>query len=151
MFVSSYNTYLNTSSSQKTQKEKFNSKNETQNSFSEQIQQPKLKATVSSNLPVNYISNYKALNNQQKLRQDKNLLQEKTKFTKINTTQNAKEAYDDNTKMFSFLIKPKVTLSQASRINKEMPPEAQKAQEKNLRNTMVNAYIANDNYYKITA
>jgi hypothetical protein len=152
MFVSSYNTYINTSSSQKTQREKADLSTESKSSYSEKVL-PQTSSTLVANtsLPVNYISNYKVLSNQQRLQDNNTQTQEKTKFTKINANQSAKEAYTDNTKIFSFLIQPKATLNQTPRVDKKMSPDAQEAQEKNLRYTMVNTYIANDNYYKITA
>jgi len=53
--------------------------------------------------------------------------------------------------MFSLLVKPKQTINQTPKIDQKMPIEAQDAKESVIRSTMVNAYIANDNYYRITA
>jgi len=150
MFVSSYSTYVNVNNSQKINKKELLKKGE--NSFSEQLaSKPVPKVNIAKHLPVNYISNYKALNTQQKLQQETQQNLEKTKYAKINATTHAKEAYSDNSKIFSFLIKPKATLSQTQSIDKKLPKNIQEIKEKNLRQTMVNTYISNDNYFKITA
>lgn len=63
----------------------------------------------------------------------------------------AKLAYVENSSLFSLQIKPKVTLNQTPSINTSLSSKAQEAQESILKNRMLNTYIANDNYYKITA
>ena len=49
------------------------------------------------------------------------------------------------------MTKPSVTLSQTPSIDKKQSLDIQKIQEKNLRQTMVNTYLANDKYFQITA
>jgi len=150
MFVSSYSTYVNVNSSQKIDKKEPSQKEGS--SFADKLSSKTIpNISVATSLPVNYISNYKALNNQQKLEQDNLQNKEKTKFTKINATVSAKDAYTDNSKVFSFLIKPKATLDQTPKIDKRLPENIQEIKEQNLRNTMVNTYISNENYHKITA
>jgi hypothetical protein len=157
MFVSSYNTYISTNTSDKIQRKGASQKSTQEDSFSSKLATTTLATqTYSSQLPLNYISNFKVLNNQQKLQQQsQETVPKKTaakeSFTKINASINAKDAYSSNTKLFSFLLQPKTTLNQTPTINKKLPSDFQEAQEKALRNTMVNTYQANENYYQITS
>jgi len=154
MFVSSYNTYIATNSSQKIEKERLETQKTSSTAFKSKLLKAESKDVVLANtkLPLNYISNYKALNNRQQI-QEQNLAKsaEKTKFTKINSMTNAKVAYTENSTMFSFLVKPKTTLDQTPRLDTRLPTPALEGQENAKKNIMVNTYIANENYYKITA
>jgi hypothetical protein len=155
MFVSSYNTYVNTNATQRTQKERTDTPSEKASSFSTKlsgISAPIADVLALKNqLPVNYVSDYKVLSNQHKLQQSNGQELAKTKFTQITAQQSAKVAYSDNSQLFSLLTKPKITLDQTPKLNTKLPQKAQEAQEKTLRHTMINTYIANENYYKITA
>ena len=112
--------------------------------FSKQLE----KVVASSvKIPLNYISNYKTLNNKQLLQQQsenaKNYSQ--TKFSKINKMNNAQSAYSGSVKLFSLLPKPKIALIQT-------PKQPQNLQQNSaIKAKIVNTYIENDNYYKITA
>ena len=53
--------------------------------------------------------------------------------------------------MFPIIKKPAFTLSQTPKIDEKLPLDVQEAKEKTLRHTMLNTYISNDNYYRITA
>jgi hypothetical protein len=57
----------------------------------------------------------------------------------------------ENSTMFPLLQKPKLTLNQTLKTDKKLPQDTQKAKESIIRRDMINTYIANDNYYKITA
>ena len=153
MYVSSYSTYINTNNSQRVQKEGNRPEVEGKSSFASKLLTPATKPLSSfSSLPVNYISNYKVLNNQQRLEESYTKQNtQKLKFSKIKAMDGAKNAYTENTKMFSFLIKPSATLNQTPKVDKRMPENSQEAKEKIMRHEMVNTYLANDNYYKITA
>jgi len=152
MYVSSYSTFINTSSSDRVQREREEPKREGKSSFASNLVKPSTKLLGNSaSLPINYVSNYKVLNNQQKLQQDTQQNMEKMKFSKIKAFDSAKNPYTDNTKLFSLLIKPSATLDQTPKIDKKMPQNAQEAKEKFLRNEMINAYVSNDSYYRITA
>lgn len=152
MFVSSYNTYIAQEPSLKRQ-ESTQIKDEKGSSSEQKPFSNELEKVVSSSvkIPLNYISNYKTLNNQQQLQeqlQQKNELHKnyaKTKFAKINKINNAQSAYNENSKLFSFLQKPKTALVQESK----QPQNLQ--QNSALKQKYINAYIANDNYYKVTA
>nr|WP_321266414.1 hypothetical protein [uncultured Sulfurimonas sp.] len=151
MFISSYNTYINTNSSQKTENQKTEKPKSLGESFESKLAQNLvLESKNTQNLPITYISNYKAFSNKQKLDEE---FQNKdaTKYTKINSMKNAKNAYETNSKMFSLFLEPKATQSQTPSINQNLSSELQQAQEKNLRHTMVNTYLENDKYYQITA
>ena len=156
MFVSSYKTYVNTTATQRVQKEREDSSKTKSSSFENRLNKinsetPNSVQAAKAQLPVNYISNYKSLNNQQKLQQETAQDFSKTKFTKISTVNSAQIAYTNNSKIFSFYREPKVTLDQTPKLDKKLSTEALKGQEKTLRHQMINTYIANENYYKITA
>ncbi len=151
MFVSSYNTYITTNPSDKNSAQKLEKKSSSGESFQSQLKQHSLlESKDTKNIPINYISNYKAFSNKQKM-QDGLLDNETKKFTKINNLNSAKDAYKENSKMFSLFLEPKMTQNQTPQIDASLPKELQSAQEKQLRHTMVNTYLANDKYYQITA
>ncbi len=152
MFVSSYTTFIDTNRTPKSQESKKEERRTESSSFTKALDpQPTKLQTQTLHLPINYISDYKVLNNQQKLQQDMQKNTQKLKFSKMKTFDSAKNAYSDNSKIFSLLIKPKATLNQTPRIDTKMPPQAQEAKESIMKHKMVNAYIANENYYRITA
>lgn len=161
MFVSSYNTYISSNSTDKTAKVVQERERGDKSSFASKLF---AKSSISTenlkNLPINYISSNTALANKQELdyqRMDqKNTALKDTKeltemLSKQSTLSSAKSAYLDNSKMFSFLQKPKVTLSQTPQIDSRQDNSTQDIEEKNLRHTMVNTYLENDKYYQITA
>jgi len=156
MFVSSYSTYISTNSSQRAEKERVDSTKTKSTSFENKFSALNSAATKSiavaqHNLPVNYVSNYKVMNNQQKLHEQTQQTAQKEKFTKLSGMSSAKIAYKENSTMFSFLIKPKTTLDQTPALDKTLPSKAQETQEKSLRHAMINTYVTNENYYRITA
>lgn len=154
MFVSSYNTYIDTATTKRVQPEREDVAKETPTkSFSSKLLQSVNKdVSLSQKIPLNYISNYKALNNQQKLAHSE-LAQSKSKmkFTKLSSMDSASVAYTNNSKMFSLILKPKKTIDQTPRLDKNLSKEAQVSQESLLRKKMINAYVANENYFHITA
>jgi len=151
MYVSSFNTFVHSNSTQKTYKERETAPSkDTKNSF-ETVLNPKADTrSLKQQLPINYISDYKVLNNQQKLQNDQNK-QELIKFTKVNAQNNAKTKYVENTTMFSLFTKPKTTINQTPKVSTKLPAEIQEISQQNLRNTMINTYTANENYYQITS
>lgn len=157
MFVSSYATFINTQATDKAQKEKetLSQKGSYSRFTTQELQNTSQNETskiAKTQLPLNYISNYKVLNNQHKLLQEsQGALEGKSKFTKISTLQSAQDAYAQNSTLFASLRKPKVALAQTPFLNTQLPQDSFKAQEEILKITMVNTYIENDNYYKITA
>lgn len=149
MFVSSYNTYITTNPSDKSSTQRLEKRSTSSESFESQLKDDTpIESKNTQNLPINYISNYKAFSNKQKM-QENFIDRESQKFSKINTLNSAKEAYDENSKLF--VVEPKITQNQTSYIDKIIPSELESAQESQLRHTMVNTYLANDKYYQITA
>jgi hypothetical protein len=151
MFVSSYNTYVNTTNSTKSSELRRSDDKEKSDSFSKSLSDSTiLKPYNDKNLPINYISNYKSFHNHQRLQEH---LQSQNEYNlkQLNTLNSAKIAYDENSKMFPLAKKPSSSLSQTPKIDEKLPPKDQEAKEKVIRHVMVNTYISNDNYYRITA
>ena len=153
MFVSSYNTYIDTTATKRVSEGRRESDKKPSESFSAKLlQTTPSKLSLEKQLPLNYISSYKALHTKQQLQEQSLALKSETqKFTKLSSISGAKVAYSDNSNMFSLIQKPKATLEQTPKIPKYLPKEAQGKQEEVLKIKMVNAYIANDNYFHITA
>ncbi|MEA1955273.1 MAG: hypothetical protein U9N02_02125 [Campylobacterota bacterium] len=151
MFVSSYSTYINSLTTDKTKKRDIE-KSESQTDFSSKLHQNKTVLTSKLDIksPINYISNYKSFANKQKIEEKLNFPQEQNlqkkeidKYKKINTITNAKSSYETNSQKFSLLRVPHITLNQVQKNDEQLPIK--------LQQNMVNTYIANDNYYKVTA
>jgi len=156
MYVSSFRTHIDTTTTKRVQNDKSvePTKRESSSTSEKFALLSSNEVTTTQKLPVNYISNYKVLSNQQKLQeQTEGFTQnsDKTKFQKISSMSNAQSAYTENSQPFSLLMKPKPTLSQTPKTELRFTKEGQSAQESTLKATMVNTYIANDNYYRITA
>ena len=154
MFVSSFRTYVDTSSIKRVQNDKHETTKSPTESFSSKLLQNSLNKTLvpSNTHTLDYVSNYKALRTKQQItQQEQSQSSEKAKFTKVNAQGNAKVAYEENSKMFSFLVKPKTSLDLTPKIDKRLPEPALKVKESIMKIQMVNAYISNDNYYQITA
>jgi len=154
MFVSSYSTYIDTSTTKRVQ----NEKNDAEKKVSKSSFDSKLYPTVSKNatankeMPLNYISDYKSLSNKQKLsEQDPELTKSKMNFTKISSMDSASVAYTANSKMFSLVQKPKQVIDQTPKLDSHLTEPAQEKQEGVIRTQMINTYVSNENYYRITA
>lgn len=164
MFVSSYNTYINTNSSQKSNKSELDNKQESGKLFSTKLTQNiESKSLIYSNKPVNYIKDSNAQYNKELIRsaqeQMKNNLESDfkkatssiEKYSATQTVANAKAAYVQNSSLFAFLRKPQATLDQTPKVDTTATQNLQDMSEKNIRYTMINTYIENDKYYQITA
>jgi hypothetical protein len=151
MFISSYNTYISTNNSDKTNHKGVGNKKDGLVEFTlKHTDNQTPRSYVNNNLPIDYVSNYKSLNNQLKL-QEQIKSQDEIKFEKIKEMKNAKSAYAENSQMFSLLKKPTLTLSQTTHKQTDLPQNIQEIKDSNLRNIMVNTYLENDNYYQTTA
>lgn len=151
MFVSSFNTYIGTNSSNKSENYRDRDFKGDADSFGGELSKSTiLKPYTDKSFPVDYVTNYKYFNNRQKI-EEQLQNQNGEELKKLNTLNNAKVAYEENTKMFSLLKKPTLTLSQTPKIDEKLPRDAQEAKEKSLRHTMVNTYLENDKYYRVTA
>ncbi|QOP43034.1 hypothetical protein FJR45_03325 [Sulfurimonas sediminis] len=148
MFVSSYNTYIPNKHTSQIDKHTQNAR-DTFSQEQEKLFSKNLEKVVASSvkIPLNYISNYKSLHNQQLLQQQNAFKKEyaKTKFEKINKISSAQNAYSENSHYFSLLQKPKTALTQEVK----QPENIQ--QNTLLKQKFINTYIANDNYYRVTA
>ncbi|MDA7817631.1 hypothetical protein N9A28_05530 [Sulfurimonas sp.] len=151
MFISTYNTYINTNTSDKSIKDRFDHQKDSAQTFKSQL----AKSTIAqpktlNNLPVDYVSNNKSFQVQHKLQeQTKNSFE--VKFQKVNAMKSAAAAYIENTTMFSYMKKPSSPIAKANKEDLYSPQNIQEIKEEKLRFTMINTYISNDKYYQITA
>ena len=164
MFVSSYSTFIQTNDSQKTAKNRVEKPSSDAKDFS-----VKLKENIghvaykTSNIPINHISQSQVFNNKQELDSQTKKLQDKnnkttnttkemiSKFNGKSSLMNLSSTYTSNTTMFSLMRKPHTAFDQTPHIEKTLPEEPKDIKELNMRHKMVNAYIANENYYRVTA
>jgi len=154
MFVSSYSTYIDTTTTKRIQNERNDANKKVSKApfESKLLQDVSKDVNLGKSIPLNYISNYKALNNRQRLsHQELEQNKSKMKFTKLSSMDSASIAYSTNTKMFSLIQKPKQTIDQTPKLDRNLPQPAQEKQETFMRTKMINAYVANENYYRITA
>ena len=92
MFISSYNTYISTNSSERTATTKLQKSKEQVASFISHLTQDEVLESKNSNeLPLDYISNYKVFSNKQKL-QDQELYKDKVEYEKGKKILNVKTA-----------------------------------------------------------
>lgn len=150
MFVSSYNTYIHTNSTDKTTKTKELKSIDDSKSFATKLfNTSKTDSLNLKNTPINYVDNPKVFYNRQKLEQNIESNKEflnANKFNGASSLKNAKAAYNANTIMFSIVPKPKGTLSPLSsntKANNELPLSE--------KLSAINTYLLNDRYYRITA
>jgi len=148
MFVSSYNTYIQTNTTDKTNRTK-----EVPDASKSKLFASKLLHTSQitplkvANAPINYIDNSKIFNNRQKLQQNiesKKELASANKFNTFNSLTTAKRAYSDNSTMFSIVAKPKNSLSKENITGHEFSKFKAKI-------SAINTYLQNNRYYQITA
>jgi len=164
MFVSSYNTYINSNASSKNIKGDYSSKNEPSRDFNSKLSDTlSAKPLINTFIPANYISPTKVQYNkqlfdsqQQELKKNvdkefKKTTETTSKFSTVSTLGKAKVAYAENSIMFSFWRKPQVALDQTPKIQADLPQELQELKEQKMRYVMVNTYLENDKYYQITA
>lgn len=152
MFVSSYSTYISSSNVEKNDKYKTreSASSTSQSTSFEDILHSDVtsKTTLSEPLFTNYIASYRFLTSKEKFQQDfSNTLE----YKKLNTQNSAKNAYEESTKPFSYFKSTAFTFDLTPKIDKNEPKEIQASKEKALRKSMINTYMANDNYYKITS
>ena len=151
MFVSSYTTYINPSVSEKNTKERLEQNKESFTNFNAKTSlfdadTSKALLSITKKLPLDYISEYKVMHNQQKLHfEPKPLAEEKSKFTKMFTLQSAQEAYIQNSTLFV------TSRKQGASLQMRHSEELEGAHKDVLKRKMINTYIQNDQYYKLTA
>lgn len=161
MFVSSYSTYISTNAQERTIKENSSTAKKTP-SFNSILDKPQeVVQNKSLFLPVDYVSKSKSFENELELQRQElknsneselsKSIQLTKEFTNNNTIKSAAVAYKEGSDMFALARKAHLTIDQTPTIDKNLPNELQEVKEKNLRHTMVNTYLSNDNYYQITA
>ena len=149
MFISSYNTYNDISNLQKNNKNKSDRKG----SVFTQYRQKSIKTFNNNALyikPISYLYSSKTFNNKYRL-QEQNSQKSQIKFTKLTSISHARDAYEESSKIYSFFKSTNISINQTPKINKNLPQELKKLKTENLRHTMLDTYIENDKYYKITA
>ena len=157
MFVSSYSTYIQTNNSDKISKERIEKPKLGQDSFSSKLNEVSSDLGVkTSYIPINFLSQKQILHNKQEIvfQQDKlqsSIKENVDKFKNQNILINSKSAYESNTKMFSLFKIPQIALNQTPSIDNTLPKEPRDIKELNMRHKMVNTYMANDSYYRVTA
>jgi hypothetical protein len=163
MFVSSYSTYIQTNASERSAKSKELSNKESSAFSSKLLEKMPLELTSTSNLPIDYLYKAKSFNTKLELNRQEEALKnpenefiskskELTKeYMSSKTLINAKNAYEDSTKIFTVFRKPQHSLDQTPQTDTRFPENIQKLKEENMRRVMVNTYTQNENYYKITA
>lgn len=162
MFVSSYNTYVSTSPSDRTTKVRADSEKSYSSYSSKSFDVPSTKF-FNSAIPIDYISKSQAFSNQLELELQKRQLKDPenkegietkkviTEFSNTKMIQNFKKAYSDNSKITSLFKLPHATQDQTPKIDISQPNDVQELIAKTLRHDMVNTYIQNDKYYQLTA
>ena len=150
MFVSSYNTYIHTNTTDKTAKSKETANSSSAKSFQSHLlqtsQTPKLQTNTT---PINYVESSKVFQNKQKLQQNvesKNELSNVNKFNTFSAVKTAQVAYTNNSKIFSIVAKPKPSLPATQNLPREDEISKLKA-----KFNAINTYLLNDSYYRITA
>ena len=143
MFIASYATYVPTLSATKsssTNDNFFPEKNPI-NRFEEVLQ--KGPESLKESTPI--VTKYSIFEQAKKSRNT--LL-----FSDLKTQQDAKRAYSENLQPFSSMKKPKTPQQKPLALhNVQLPKEAQSARESILKEQMVNTYMENENYYRVTA
>lgn len=155
MFVSSYNTYIHTNTTDKSSKNKEEKTTSFESSFSSKLLKKTATDKILTKVPVDFVANNRAHNTKTQIQQQIEKTTKNnpiTKFITMSSQMKAPSAYAANTTMFSLMINNQQTLKQDNkRIDQNLPQDVKEIKESFLRNKMVNTYIANNNYYQITA
>lgn len=164
MFVSSYNTYIQTDNSTKESRQRVEKPSSSTESFGEKLTQKTSLSNVSNSAaPIDYISRGQARSTKQELEFQKEQLKNSdkqapqelketiSKFALHNSLNGAKNAYGTSDKIYSLLPKQTTTIDQTPVMDRNLPEEAYEAKELAMKHKMINTYIANENYYRVTA
>lgn len=156
MFVSAYSTYIQTDSTNKNIRQK-DAEYQNRSAFSSKLYEKSMPALSNgASLTVDYIA--KNNNFYTKLflekHQDEQSAQTKElthKFIDQSTLQDAKKAYTQMPKMSALFRETFMALDKTDSAASKPSQETQELKDVKMRKLMINTYIANDNYYKITA
>jgi len=147
MFIRSYATYISPyPATKKTnfQKEENSVKNTTPFNLQKEAQTQAQQTDVSKSLQKEPVLSSYTIFQQQKSNKD---LQ---KFNSIKSYKDAKVAYKENSFMYSLAQKPKNVIG-GQQVDLQLPKEAQTLKESLSKREMINTYVENENYYRITA
>ena len=159
MFVSSYNTYVYTNSSNKISKEIEETKEKLKSFQHSLLNAKKIAISPEFKTSISYISkgqvqyNKKIFELQEKKEfsssqnEYKKALNSTSKFNTTSLLKNASTAYKDNFQKFATFKKQKTAFNQTLKIGLDTPKEIQTIQEKNMRTVMIYTYNENNNYY----
>ncbi|MDD2906873.1 MAG: hypothetical protein WBK95_08105 [Sulfurimonas sp.] len=152
MFVSSYTTYVQTSTQNKpSQSKEYDSKNSS--GFSTKLSQKTSETTFQKPaVALDYISKNNTFYT--KLVLEKNLDEQSretkelsNKFTQQSVLQDAKTAYSQAPKVTSFFREALNSFTKTQESESPISDQTQELQEKQMRKLMINTYTANENYY----
>ena len=159
MYVASYNTYIAPLNVSEQTEFKKTEKGRESSTFALETK-PDAPFLKPSTLPVDYVAKnsgfwqkYELQRQMQEQQKQGEKFQDATQlFTRASTLQHAKEVYTHPLKTFSLYPKPHAkAIDQTPKIDERLSPQAHEFKELQMRRTMINTYVANDTYYKITA
>jgi len=164
MYISSYSMYINNQHSSKTDKTKESETTKQTERFASLLQTPSHTTFSDLNIkPIDYIFSPQKQQTQQRLILQQNEIKDDEeisksmqtlsfvkKFSLIANNNKALLSYINNSKSYSLMRKPKAPLNQI-KIPLNTTEKFTQAREEAMRHTMINTYLANDKYYKITA
>jgi len=156
MFVSSYTTFINTNSSNKTNKVKNDDNRGEIGSFSltknppQTINSEIAETTFSKNLySINFYRVKYFIESSTQDDNFKNLTKSLNRTKSYATLTDAQNAYENIQKPFVKLPKRVTVLDLTPKPIPTFNDETNSIKNKNLKSKMVNTYIENDNYYKV--
>ncbi|MBA3026836.1 MAG: hypothetical protein FP820_10620 [Sulfurimonas sp.] len=156
MFVSSYSTYIQTNTNDKNVKQKDVGYGKDSGFSSKLLKESVADTAKNASLPVDYIARNNNFYTKLFLEkhQDEQSAQTKElthKFIDQSTLQDAKKAYTQAPKMTSLFRETFLALDKTQLAEVKPSQNTQDFKDAKMRKLMINTYIANENYYKITA
>jgi len=146
MYVSSYSSYIPNISSSKTdtrdKKEQESDHSRSKFTIHQQTKSPLAEKNLT--IDQNYQSKYNFF-------RDSSANKDLDHLKKIKNYNDAKTAYSDNSKLFALSYKPKAVIGNVTLVDRNLPKEAQETKEKIQKQKLINIYVENDNYYRVTA
>jgi hypothetical protein len=156
MFVSSYSTYIQTNTETKSTKREDKTSNYASSFSTKTTEESVPESAKRASLPVDYIAKnnnfYTKLFLEKNQNEQNNQTKELThKFIDQSTLQDAKKAYTQTSKIPSLFRETFITFDKTLLTESENSQGTQELKDAKMRKLMINTYVANDNYYKITA
>jgi len=151
MYIRSYSTYISAYTQNKTNPSKEDSNSNIKKTTSFNLEKAQQDLILVKNKENNFTKSLQenhiptsTIFRQQKENKDLNT------FTEIKKYQNAQLAYSENATLYSLAQKPKRVIG-SIKIDLQLPQEAQVAKASLSKKDMINTYLENENYYRITA